>query len=119
MRSIPVCVVVLACEVLACEAPAPAPDPPKAAATAASTSAAPKPGEAPKSDEAPKPAPSAAPSSSGRGPATCAQDSDCPRLACGPCKSGDVIDAGPMPNCTFNPCPGATAYCDKGICKVR
>jgi hypothetical protein len=68
---------------------------------------------------APKHAPSAPTPVGTTGPARCSKDEDCPRLACGPCKSGDVIEAGPRPACAVNPCPGATAICDAGICVVK
>jgi hypothetical protein len=53
-------------------------------------------------------------------PVTCASDADCGRLACGPCKSGDVVlRQYTMVNCTVNPCPGTTSVCRSGVCVVR
>jgi hypothetical protein len=53
-------------------------------------------------------------------PVTCASDADCGRLACGPCKSGEVVlRQYTMVNCTVNPCPGTTSVCRNGVCVVR
>lgn len=53
-------------------------------------------------------------------PVTCATDADCPRLACGPCQSGDVVTRFfTSINCMRNPCPGSTAVCRNGVCVVR
>lgn len=50
----------------------------------------------------------------------CTRDSDCPSLACGPCKSGDVVKRSDvMVNCYRNPCPGTLAVCRAGACVVR
>ncbi len=53
-------------------------------------------------------------------PMRCADDSECPRLACGPCQSGAPV---PMiarfRSCTVNPCPGTVSVCRGGVCVVR
>ena len=53
-------------------------------------------------------------------PVACATDADCPRLACGPCQSGEVVTRFITSiNCFRNPCPGSTAVCRNRICVVR
>lgn len=68
----------------------------------------------------PTPTPPAPPQPSPSPPVTCASDADCPRLACGPCQSGDVVTRFfTSINCMRNPCPGSTAVCRSGVCVVR
>jgi hypothetical protein len=64
-----------------------------------------------------KPAP---PEPDPNSPLTCAHDSDCPSLACGPCKSGQVVTRHYLVNCHHNPCPKTmSAVCRAGVCMVR
>jgi hypothetical protein len=53
-------------------------------------------------------------------PITCDRDRDCPQLACGPCKSGEVIrEKVRHTNCGSNPCPGVATVCTAGTCRVK
>ena len=72
--------------------------------------------------------PDAGPSTAGERPLgaampeayACASDADCPPLPCGPCTPGAVIDKGPAPSCSQNPCLDARAVCGPGgVCVVN
>lgn len=66
------------------------------------------------------PLPAPAESPSGAEPVDCADDADCPRLACGPCATGDVVTGNhTRVLCYRNPCPGAVAVCRDDVCVVR
>lgn len=70
----------------------------------------------------PPPAPVPIPAMPGApGFITCRTDTDCPRLACGPCAPGALIPGGPQSECYRNPCPGAVGACEPqtGRCVVR
>lgn len=65
----------------------------------------------------PAPPPSAPPLD--RAELACRTDADCPSLACGPCRRGDVVTTSHVARgCVVNPCPDARATCRNGTCVV-